>query len=426
MKTDRRRRLIMRPRRLFVKVHRWTSLVLLAWLVVIGVTGAWLAVNDGVESQFDRSLYRATDGDVGFDAAVDAAMASAPEGSVVSLVNAPSDGRGVYQVHIDEPAGGDAIVSRRHLVDPGTGNVNGTAVDDQGATWWLYRGHMYLWQDQGVFGVFNPDNGWCRRNETGHEPGGVRGVVCDVIPEGDDMVAWFTIGWMIVLATGFYLWYWPGVRRWATAFVVKRSRGRFAFQMSLHKVIGLVVWVPLMIVAFTGAAFAFPNLGRWYDNLTPAQRDVSLWTPPDDLVSSEADGRTSLGLDEIAAVVADRYPQRQLESLTPPADETGTYSAWVTRGFSPWTREGSGGNTFMSFDQYTGEVLYDGTPEEGNVFDQAWDDYNFPLHTGDFAGPAGRWLWSLLALSPIALGATGLIMNRVRAGKRRARTVDAG
>ena len=34
-------------------------------------------------------------------------------------------------------------------VDPGTGTVNGTRNDEEGFTWWLYRGHMYLWQDHG-------------------------------------------------------------------------------------------------------------------------------------------------------------------------------------------------------------------------------------------------------------------------------------
>ena len=82
----------------------------------------------------------------------------------------------------------------------------------------------------------------------------MQGVVCDVIPDGEDMVAWLAVGFIVVLLTGFYLWYWPGVRRWATAFVIRRGRGRFAFHMSVHKVVGLVVWMPLLVIAFTGAA----------------------------------------------------------------------------------------------------------------------------------------------------------------------------
>jgi uncharacterized iron-regulated membrane protein len=72
----------------------------------------------------------------------------------------------------------------------------------------------------------------------------------------------------------------------------------------------------------------------------------------------------------------------------------------------------------MVFDQYSGETLYDGTPGDGNVFDQAWDDYNYPLHTGDFAGTPTRVLWVVVGLSPLALGLTGATMQLTRRRKR--------
>lgn len=279
---------------------------------------------------------------------------------------------------------------------------------------------MYLWQDNGIFGVFDAESGWCRKDAAGAEPGGIKGVACDVIPDGEDLVAWLAVAWIGVLFSGFYLWYWPGVRRWATAFVVRRGRGRFALHLSLHKVIGLVVWVPLTVVAFTGIAFAFPNLESWYQNATPAGRGAELWTPPDTAYTSEeADGRQPLDLDDVRAIIHRRYPDRAIDSIAPPADETGTYTLWVTRGFDPWTREGGAGNTWVIVDQYSGKIVYDGSPEDGNVFEQAWDDWSFPLHTGDAFGTPGRVLWSGLALAPLVLGGTGLVMNRVRVRKRK-------
>jgi uncharacterized iron-regulated membrane protein len=406
----------MRPRRVLVKAHRWLSIALLAWLVVISVTGAWLAVHQGIIAAADGDRYRATPGDVGPDVALAAAAERLPD-SVPASVVMPANGRGVYQVQmVGEPA--EEFV----YVDPGSGEVNDVAGHNYGATWWLYRGHMHLWQDQGLFGVFNPDEGWCRVNASGHEPGGARGVVCDIIPNGDDMVAWFAVGWIAVLFSGFYLWYWPGVRRWATAFVVRRGRGRFAFNMSLHKAVGLVVWIPLTIIAFTGAAFAFPNLARWYDNATPAQRDFSLWTPPESAPSGT--GGTPISLTDVVETIERDYPTREVQSLAPAADPNAPISAWVSRGFDPWTREGGGGNTLMIFDQHSGELLYDGTPEAGNVFDQAWDDWSFPLHTGDFGGASTRVLWAAVALSPLGLGATGVTMTLIRRGKRRRRAAE--
>jgi uncharacterized iron-regulated membrane protein len=209
------------------------------------------------------------------------------------------------------------------------------------------------------------------------------------------------------------------VRRWATAFVIKRGRGPFAFNLSLHKVIGFIVWVPLLIVAFTGISFAFPNLNSWFENATPARRDFFLWTQPEAATSQPAPDRARLDLDEALATIEVRYPDRTVRSLMPPWDEeTATYSAWVTRGFDPWTREAGAGNAYVAIDQFTGEVVYDGTTEEGNTFDQLWDDWSYPLHTGDFAGPSTRVVWTALALSPLALGTTGLVMYLIRRRER--------
>ena len=148
--------------------------------------------------------------------------------------------------------------------------------------------------------------------------------------------------------------------------------------MSIHKVIGFIVWIPLTVVAFTGIAFAFPNLNSWFENATPAARDYYLWTTPEEAATSSESTGEPLTYDEALAAMEERFPDRAVHVLMPPLDETGTYSAWVTRGFDPWTREGGAGNTLVVIDQYTGELTYDGTPEEGNVFDQAWDDWTLP------------------------------------------------
>ncbi len=422
------RAVAMRPRRTLVKVHRWLAIALMAWLVVISLTGAWLVSSDAIESWFHGDRYTSTSGDVGPQAALDAARATLPDDATIYGVVQPGNGRGVYQVGAEIPVPGapepvgdalPAVDYKTVYVDPGTGTVNGTRNDEEGFTWWFYRGHMYLWQDYGIFGVFDPETGWCRPNAAGAEPGGVKGVVCDVIPDGEDMTAWLGVGFIVVLLVGFYLWYWPGVRRWANALRVQRKRGPFAFNMSLHKLIGLVVFVPLLVIAFTGIAFGFPNMKGWFENVTPAQRGAELWVSPDDAMESEkAAGRDPIGLDGFADVLEANFPEQTIEWLGTPEGKRGVYMAWTTRGFSPWTREAGAGNVWITVDQYTGEVLYEGTPEDGNVFDQLWSDWSYPLHTGDFGGTATRMVWIVIGLSPMALGITGITMYVIRRRKR--------
>ena len=68
----------MRPRRVIVRLHRWLALGLLLWLIVVSFTGSWLVVHDSIESWLHGDRFRATSGDVGPQAAVEAAQASLP------------------------------------------------------------------------------------------------------------------------------------------------------------------------------------------------------------------------------------------------------------------------------------------------------------------------------------------------------------
>ena len=115
------------------------------------------------------------------------------------------------------------------------------------------------------------------------------------------------------------------------------------------------------------------------------------------------------------AAVHEAHPSWRIDSVSPPADETGLYGFWVDKGFSTWTGEGDGGNTFVNVDQYTGKFRYVGAPGDGNVFGQAWDDSSLPLHTGDVFGEPSRILRVFVALSPLVMGGKRLAMNRIPA-----------
>ena len=132
-----------------------------------------------------------------------------------------------------------------------------------------------------------------------------------------------------------------------------------------------------------------------------------------------------MSADQFRDAVESRFPDRTLISFNGlPADETGTWQAWLDRGHTNWTCEGSGGNVLVAFDQYSGDLLYDATAEEGNVFDQAWSDLQFPAHAGDFAGTSSRLVWFVVGISPIALVVTGVVMWWVR--RKRVNSIAAG
>ncbi len=97
------RKVAMRPRRVLVLVHRWLALILLAWVIIVAATGAWLVGHQAIESWFDGDRYRATPGDIGPQAATDAALEAFPEGAESYGLTMPRNGRGVYQVYGEVP-----------------------------------------------------------------------------------------------------------------------------------------------------------------------------------------------------------------------------------------------------------------------------------------------------------------------------------
>lgn len=425
------KKLSKRVRRVFVLLHRWVSFALLAWVVVISLTGAWLVFAPAFDSWLHRDRFQSTGGeDVGPAAAlasvVDGPVADLPEGSHVYSTVLPVNGRGVYQVNAEVPLDTDGLEFQylTYFVDPGTGEVNGVQDEGEGFSHWMLRGHENLWQEHGILNVFDEDAGWCRRDAGGAEPGGPKGVVCDVIPDGIDMIGWFGVGFFFILASGFYLWYWPNVRRWATALVIKRGRGRFQFHLSLHNVVGLVTLVPLLVISFTGAALAFPNMKSWFENVTPAGRDSTIWEPSEAAFASDEPeaGAEPLDATEVLAAVEEAFPDRTVQVMEgPPEDPTGVWSVWTSKGHDNWTREGAAGNSYVIVDQYTGEIRDDAGSEQGNMAEQLWNDASYPLHAGDFLGTPSRLVWFVVGLSPIVLAVTGVVMWVVRFNRRRRR-----
>jgi uncharacterized iron-regulated membrane protein len=76
-----------------------------------------------------------------------------------------------------------------------------------------------------------------------------------------DAIAWLAVAMLVSMVTGLYLW-WPRNRNWRVAFTLKRgARGRRRL-LDLHNLFAVYLYVPLFILAFTGAYFVKPE---WID-----------------------------------------------------------------------------------------------------------------------------------------------------------------
>jgi uncharacterized iron-regulated membrane protein len=383
---------VMRSRRAVVRLHRWISLVLGAWIALMAVTGFILVFRADLQRLTRPELYRHGDGEDIGPAAARQAVARAFPDRVLGRVTLPRHNGGVYTVENESEAR-----DYETFVDPATGAVNGSVDEDGGFLNVTYRLHEDLMQDR-ILGL-----------------------------DGDALVAWLTVAWGIVMIVGIYIWYWPRIRRRLTDGVrVRRGRGAFTFNLDLHRALGILTVVPLMVVALTGINFAFDDqIEGFWERVTPAGEDHV--SPAEDPVSTDAGhpDRGPVADDEAVAIVAAMFPGGTVTSVEQPeADEPeGTVRVNVTSGWDPERGPlGYAGNVRVELDRTSGRVVYVGDPDDFNVATQLYDRWDFPLHTGSFGGTATRYAWLAVAAAPAVLSVTGLRMWMIRRQKRRARS----
>ena len=390
-------RLRLPSRSLMLKIHRWTSLAALVWILIISITGTVLVFGPQIEAWSRPELYRASPGDKGPQAAVDAALAHFDQQNAdgaVDNISLPVDNRGVYVLEMsvtarptaEELASGARGQERLPhswlvFVDPGTGQVNGAKRQASGFMYWCKRGHYVLWQDAGFLGI-----------------------------DGDDLAGLVALAMLTISLIGIYIWWFPRVKHWFRNLRIRGRQGFFLFNLDLHRTLGMAVVLPLTVISFTGAAFSFPDMKLVWERLTPAKHDYVQNEPEEDLTSEEIADAEVLTTDGVLQLLKERFPTLTIESLDPPTESDGVWGAWLTKGFSPHQRDHGGGNMYVNIDRYSHEIVYQGTPEAGNVWDQIWEDWSLPVHGGDFLGNASRWAWVAVGLSPVVLSGTGVVV----------------
>jgi uncharacterized iron-regulated membrane protein len=215
-----------------------------------------------------------------------------------------------------------------------------------------------------------------------------------------------------VLATGFYIWYWPGVKRWANALRVRRGKTKLIFHTDLHRMVGILSLAALLVLTVTGVNLAFHDQVRsvWYA-VTPGP-DVKPKTPPPAPESAPADDDAEpIGLDAAVEAAAAAVDNSRVQAVSPPFGPTGVYSVRVTSGWDPIRGpRGRGGNTTVVIDQYTGDTIRIANAKSQPWAAQAYEGWSFPTHAGSFGGIATRILWVLAGLSLSGLSVTGGVM----------------
>ncbi|MBA5605374.1 PepSY domain-containing protein [Duganella sp. FT3S] len=179
------------------------------------------------------------------------------------------------------------------------------------------------------------------------------------------------------------------------------------FHYSLHRSAGFFLTPVLAVLGFTGMAMNLPDWVR------PVVGAVATLEHEAKAANGPAAGRQTIGVAAALEAAQRQMPQGRLSRLS-----LGSARApYEIRLRQPGEIRAGDGSTRISVDAYSGAVLRVRDPLAAAPGD-AFLNWQFPLHTGEAFGLAGRLLVSLSGLAPLAFMITGLVLWL---GRRKAR-----
>jgi uncharacterized iron-regulated membrane protein len=203
---------------------------------------------------------------------------------------------------------------------------------------------------------------------------------------------------VILSITGIILW--PGWRRLAAGFKIKWKGHIKRRNFDIHKVAGIATAVFLLLIGFTGFDLNVPQA-----HIQDAVYAVTVTPKPAEPVSRPIPNQQPLPLKDLLKRADEIFPDAKITSINFPHEPKGV----LTVGKRQPRESSSWGNTKISFDRFSGEVvqLEDGLKPSRA---KAILDQFIPLHFGTFAGIYSLILYFFVGLAPTVLLITGFIM----------------
>ena len=237
-----------RWRPLVRRLHLWASLALGAILLVVVVSGAIVLFDPEIHQLTEPQLYEATEGEpVPPSTALATVNRELPEFEANTVVR----NRGIYDVP-------DKRFEEHAFVDPGTGELNGTSDPNRGFMGVLKNLHMC---------------GLSCKEYSGYVPflKNKVEVLGNRLTIGGLVLGITGLALLFMSISGLFLW-WPGLKRFARGFKIRRKRGSYSTHYDLHKVVGFVAIPFLVMWAVTGMGFEFKQVKEAWYGVLPGEK----------------------------------------------------------------------------------------------------------------------------------------------------------
>jgi uncharacterized iron-regulated membrane protein len=193
---------------------------------------------------------------------------------------------------------------------------------------------------------------------------------------------------------------WPKatLAAWRKALTIAHRGSWPRFHYSFHRAAGLIVAPVLALLGFSGCLF---NQPQW---ITPVVASLAPVTPPARPRPDGAAGQGLAGVATAAQAALDAFPAARVSRVGLPAKAGLPYEIRLRQ---PGEVRQGDGNTRVTVDAATGRIVRVRDPLRAPAGDR-FLDWQFPLHTGEAFGSAGRLVITAAGLAPAAFMLTGL------------------
>jgi uncharacterized iron-regulated membrane protein len=373
-------------RRLVGQIHLWAGLVLCIPLVLLGLTGSILVLEDELNSAFGPAAGHVAAGGAARPPGdiIAAARAVAPSGFVPIGYAAPSAAGELASVRLSPPGraapGADMV---RIRLDP----VSLETIPEQ--------------QNSVLRQIFFLHSTLLMKNR-----------------EGRQLVGWLGVVMLVMGVSGLVNW-WPRRGQWRSAFSLSKQAHGFRLHRELHGAAGIWGLAVFIIVSFAGVYLAFPATVRSVVDLALPTRDLRAGAAG--VRAEPVAGAEPIGIDGAIELAKASVPDARLGFAFLPTRPDQPFRIGLMR-----SDQERGAPTITAFvDQWARRVIEVFDPRHFSIGERilAWQH---ALHAGAALGWAWKILVFLSGFLPLLFALTGVSMWRIKRGRRRSSVAIQG
>jgi len=379
----------MTVQRSLIWVHRWTGLVIAAFLVAAGLSGSVLVFQYQLDAWLNPELFHASTPGTALPPSelVERVHKSDPR---IFVSNVPLRVAAGEAAQMGVSARRDPSTGRRYeveydqvFVDPVSGQILGTREGDDALIPQIYEFHYTLLA-----------------------PGGY----------GKQALGIVAIVWTINCFIGLYLTFpqgGPFFRKWKPAWLVKYNVGFYRLNFDLHRAGGLWSWGVMLVLAVSSIYMnlnfeVFRPTVRLFSSLPASVYEPKIYEPRMRAVAANPN-RPLLSIEQATAMA-----RAEVARLGEPDLQPSHLSYFASIGvyrflFRPSQFDrGSGlGRPILYLDASDGHVVSADTPSNASA-GQFFARLQYPLHSGRIAGVPGRIIVFLSGILITVLSLTGI------------------